>query len=478
MFDVQNKQEIKYSIAVLADILSQSKATINSRIKRGELTPCSNTGLIPLKQVEEYPEIQTMLCSKWDDEHAVKPSRKYNLVELFAGGGGLAIGMEQAGLESVLLNEMDKHACNTLRHNRPDWNVIEGDISQVDFTQIKEDVDILTGGFPCQAFSYAGKSLGFEDTRGTLFFEMARAIKETNPKIFMAENVKALFTHDEGRTLKTIKNVIDELGYELVEPRVLKAIFYKVPQKRERLILVGIRKDLAQDVKFHWPSPYKRVMTLNDALYAGELYDTDVAESPGQEYPTRKKEIMAEVPQGGYWRDLSDELQREYMGGSYFLGGGKTGMARRLSLSEPSLTLTTSPAQKQTERCHPIHTRPLQVREYARIQTFPDNWEFQGSKNAAYKQIGNAVPVNMARALGHSLVRLLNDIEVFDCDTSSLNNNECQLFDIVNEVALLKEDLTRKDALIKELQAKNKSITIEADNLREKIKLIQSIITQ
>ncbi|MGR6841798.1 DNA cytosine methyltransferase, partial [Aliivibrio wodanis] len=130
------------------------------------------------------------------------------------------------------------------------------------------------------------------------------------------------------------------------------------------------------------------------------------------------------------------------------------------------------------ERCHPIHTRPLQVREYARIQTFPDNWEFQGSKNAAYKQIGNAVPVNMARALGHSLVRLLNDIEVFDCDTSSLNNNECQLFDIVNEVALLKEDLTRKDALIKELQAKNKSITIEADNLREKIKLIQSIITQ
>ncbi|MCK8075296.1 DNA (cytosine-5-)-methyltransferase [Vibrio sp. 1CM2L] len=424
MFDVQNEKEIKYSVEVLADILSQSKATIGARIKRGEITPCPKSGMIPLEQVEDHPEIQTMVQTQWDDEHAVKPNRTYNLVELFAGGGGLAIGMEQAGLESVLLNEMDKHACNTLRHNRPDWNVIEGDISQVDFTQIKEDVDILTGGFPCQAFSYAGKSLGFEDTRGTLFFEMARAIKETQPKIFMAENVKALFTHDEGRTLETIKSVIDELGYELVEPRVLKAIFYKVPQKRERLILVAIRKDLAQqDVKFHWPSPFKRVMTLRDALYAGELYDTDVPESPGQEYPERKKEIMKEVPQGGYWRNLSDDLQREYMGGSYFLGGGKTGMARRLSLEEPSLTLTTSPAQKQTERCHPIHTRPLQVREYARIQTFPDNWEFQGSKNAAYKQIGNAVPVNMARALGHSLVRLLNDIELSN-QIPKLDENE------------------------------------------------------
>ncbi|MCT8985287.1 DNA cytosine methyltransferase [Shewanella phaeophyticola] len=413
MFDVQNKTEIKYSIAVLADILSQSKATIAARIKRGELTPCPDSGKIPLEQVSMNTEIQKMILTKWDEEHAVKPIRSYRLVELFAGGGGLAIGMEQAGLESVLLNEMDKHACNTLRHNRPDWNVIEGDISKVDFTQAKE-VDILTGGFPCQAFSYAGKSLGFEDTRGTLFFEMARAIKETQPKVFMAENVKALFTHDEGRTLETIKNVIDELGYELVEPRVLKAIFYKVPQKRERLILVAIRKDLAQKVKFHWPSPYKRVMTLRDAFYAGELYPTDVQESPGQEYPLRKKEIMSEVPQGGYWRDLSDDLQREYMQGSYFLGGGKTGMARRLSLDEPSLTLTTSPAQKQTERCHPIETRPLQVREYARIQTFPDNWEFQGSKNAAYKQIGNAVPVNLARALGHSLVQLLNDIEERD----------------------------------------------------------------
>lgn len=417
MFDVQAQQyETYFSIEVLADILSQSKATINARVKRGELKTCQNKELIPLCEVAHLPEIRAMLQSPWAEEHAIEPVRKFNLVELFAGGGGLAIGLEQAGLASIFLNEMDKYACETLRYNRPTWNVVEGDIANIDFTKIKEEVDVLTGGFPCQAFSYAGKSLGFEDTRGTLFFEMARAIKETQPKIFLAENVKALFTHDHGRTLQTIKDVINELGYTLVEPRILKAIFYKVPQKRERLILVGIRNDLAGNVEFHWPSPYNRIMTLRDAFYAGELYDTDVPKSAGQEYPLRKKQIMNEVPQGGYWRDLPEQLQREYMGGSYFLGGGKTGMARRLSLDEPSLTLTTSPAQKQTERCHPLETRPLQVREYARIQTFPDDWVFKGSTNAIYKQIGNAVPVNMARALGHSLVKLLNDIECTLCD--------------------------------------------------------------
>jgi len=118
------------------------------------------------------------------------------------------------------------------------------------------------------------------------------------------------------------------------------------------------------------------------------------------------------VPQGGYWRDIKDiEIQKEYMQKSFYLGGGKTGMARRLSMNEPSLTLTTSPAQKQTERCHPIETRPLKTREYARIQTFPDDWSFQGPMSAIYKQIGNAVPVNMAAALGRSLVNLLNSIE-------------------------------------------------------------------
>lgn len=412
MPNANNEDKVSFfTVEALADILSQSKATIEKRIKNGELTPDKVSGLIDQRQLEKHPEIQSLIQSKWENELKTSPNRQYNLVELFAGCGGLALGMEAAGFNTVMLNEWDKHACSTLRHNRPKWNVVEGDISEVNFSDIQENIDLLTGGFPCQAFSYAGKSLGFEDTRGTLFFEMARAIKELQPKVFMAENVRALLNHDEGKTLEVITSIIDELGYTLIDPTVLKAIFYKVPQKRERLILIGIRKDLVEKASFKWPSPYKRIMTLQDAFYKGELYSTDVPVSLGQAYPARKQEIMSLVPQGGYWRDLPDDLQREYMKGSYFLGGGKTGMARRLSLKEPSLTLTTSPAQKQTERCHPLETRPLQVREYARIQTFPDDWEFQGPLTSIYKQIGNAVPVNMAAALGRSLVRLLNSID-------------------------------------------------------------------
>ena len=151
-------------------------------------------------------------------------------------------------------------------------------------------------------------------------------------------------------------------------------------------------------------------MTLQDAFYKGDLFDTDVPDSEGQKYPKQKAEILSLVPQGGNWKNLPDSLQREYMKGSYFLGGGKTGMARRLSMNEPSLTLTCAPAQKQTERCHPVETRPLTVREYAKIQTFPDSWIFSGNLTSQYKQIGNAVPVNLANAMGCSLIKLMNDI--------------------------------------------------------------------
>lgn len=404
-----------YSLEVLADILSESKRTLESWVSKGLLTPeiCPTTGkkVFHYSQVAHREEIRSLFESTWDRELEVKPLKAFNSVELFAGAGGLAIGMHQAGFNNLLLSELDKHACNTLRSNMPNWNVVEGDVSHLSFSTVSKEVDLLTGGFPCQAFSYAGKQRGFEDTRGTLFFEFARAVKELSPKVFLAENVRGLLNHDEGRTLQTIRNTIASLGYTLVEPKVLKALFYKVPQKRERLILVAIRNDLADKVEFKWPSPYKSILTLKDAFFKGELYKSNVAESPGQVYPQRKKEIMEHVPQGGYWRNLSDDLQKEYMKASYFLGGGKTGMARRLSLDEPSLTLTTSPAQKQTERCHPLETRPLQIREYARIQTFPDDWEFKGPMSAIYKQIGNAVPINMAAALGRSMVRLLNDIE-------------------------------------------------------------------
>lgn len=404
-----------YSIAQVADILGISKETLRRWDKNGVLTPQrhseNNYRVYHRSQLEQFEQAQLLFNSTWSEEIKSKPHRAYTLVELFAGAGGLAIGLEKSGFKSLLLNEFDRHACATLRANRPKWNVLEGDIRSIDFTPYKNKVDVLSGGFPCQAFSYAGKKLGFEDTRGTLFFEFARAVKEVNPKVIVAENVRGLLEHEGGKTLEAIKNVIDEIGYKLVDPRVLKAVFYKVPQKRERLFLIAVRKDLADSVNFKWPSPYNRIMTLRDALYSGELYTSDVPDSPGQKYPSRKAEILKHIPEGGYWRNLPLDLQKEYMQKSFFLGGGKTGMARRLALDEPSLTLTCAPAQKQTERCHPLHTRPLTVREYARIQTFPDDWSFSGPLTAQYKQIGNAVPVNLAYAVGRSLVRLLNTIE-------------------------------------------------------------------
>jgi DNA (cytosine-5)-methyltransferase 1 len=180
-----------------------------------------------------------------------------------------------------------------------------------------------------------------------------------------------------------------------------------VPQKRERLFLVGIKK--GTEIQFEYPFPQREIYTVRDALQAGRLFETDVPEAPGQIYPRRKRQIMEMVPPGGYWRDLPLKIQKEYMLKSFYLGGGKTGMARRMSWDEPCLTLTTSPAQKQTERCHPSETRPFTIREYARIQTFPDDWQFQGSMNQVYKQIGNAVPVNLAAAIGRQLVQSLNE---------------------------------------------------------------------
>jgi len=137
---------------------------------------------------------------------------------------------------------------------------------------------------------------------------------------------------------------------------------------------------------------------MRDALKKRVLFESDVPETAGQIYPQIKAEILKEIPQGGYWCNLPDDLQREYMKKCYFFGGGKTGMIRRLAWDEPSLTLTCTPTQKQNEWCHPEVTRPLTVREYARIQTFPDNWEFMEPLTAQYKQIGNAVPVNLSYA--------------------------------------------------------------------------------
>lgn len=346
----------------------------------------------------------------YEDVQTVKPNRAYNVVETFAGAGGLSLGLELAGLNLVASIELDKIACETLRMNRPGWNIIEDDINFIAETgiynhpqfQFDKEIDVLSGGYPCQSFSYAGLKHGLNDIRGTLFYPFSQLLKQLQPKLFLAENVKGLVNHDQGKTLDTMIEVFEQSGYSVFW-NVLNAWDYSVAQKRERIVIIGIRKDLIALEKhlFTLPKPHKYKPVLKDIL-------KNIPKSEGAKYPKSKKKILAMVPPGGCWVDLPDEIAREYMGASYNSSGGRRGMARRLSWDEPSLTLTTSPQQKQTERCHPSETRPFTVREYARIQSFPDEWQFFGSIGNQYKQIGNAVPVNLAKAIGQSVVNYLN----------------------------------------------------------------------
>ena len=317
------------------------------------------------------------------------------VIELFAGAGGMALGLEKVNFDPVMLIEYDKNCVYTLRENRPQWRIIHKDITEFDFTG--HHADVVTGGFPCQPFSEAGKKLGFEDVRGSLFYEFARAVKEIQPKIFLAENVEGILTNNNGKTLQTILSVLESLGYN-VQYKMLNAVNFHVPQTRKRVFFVGT----LPGINFHFPQPSPDIITVGQALQ-------DVPVSKGAKYPDARKVIFDLVPAGGNWTDLPDSIQKKYLGKIDMSKGGSTGVAHRLSYAEPCRTLLCSPSQKMTERIHPQETRPLTIREYARIQTFPDSWKFYGSLSSQYRQIGNAVPPKLAAALGNSIHHALQE---------------------------------------------------------------------
>ena len=334
--------------------------------------------------------------------------KKFTTIELFAGAGGLAIGVEKAGFNTIGLIEFDKDAADTLKKNRPEWNVINDDIANISCLDLEEvfsikrgELDLLSGGAPCQAFSYAGKRLGLEDARGTLFYHYAVFLEKLQPKMFLFENVRGLLNHDQGKTYDLMRTIFSNAGYD-IQYQVLNAWDYGTAQKRERLITIGIRKDLADRVKYSFPEPHEYKPVLRDILQ-------NVPASIGTSYGAAKKKLFELVPPGGYWRDIDPELAKEYMKSCWDMEGGRTGILRRMSMDEPSLTVLTSPSQKQTERCHPLEARPFTVRENARIQSFPDEWEFCGAVGSQYKQGGNAVPVNLAYEVARKIYEALND---------------------------------------------------------------------
>jgi len=341
---------------------------------------------------------------------------KYNYLEVCAGCGGLSYGFECAGLESQVLIEIDKTCIKTLRKNFTCENIIEGDIKKIDFKQYHNQIDILAGGIPCQSYSIAGKREGLDNAnKGGLFYDYLRALDDIDPSIFLIENVEGLLNIDDGDTIKFIISELEKREYT-VTYKLLNSMNYNVPQKRKRLIIIGTKLN----VPFEFPEPFTNILTVRDAF-------KDIPDSLGMQYSEDKKKIMQLVPAGGCWIDLPEDIQKKYMGKSFESGGGKRGIARRLSFDEPCLTLTTSPCQKQTERCHPTETRPLKTREYARIQTFPDSFIFEGSIGNIYKQIGNAVPCMLGYYLGLQLKKCMTEIHI-----KKLINNLIELYIMKN----------------------------------------------
>lgn len=321
-----------------------------------------------------------------------------SFIEVCSGAGGLGSGFIEAGFTALLLNEIDPTCCETLRQNHPGVEVICSDMQTLHLDAYNGRVDVLMGGVPCQAFSQAGERRGFDDPRGQLIIDFNRLVLECNPKILLVENVKGLTTHNGGKTLSSVVELFRNGGRYVMYHKVLNANDYGVAQKRERVIIIGIRSDIRTE--FTYPEKLSIKPVLRDVL-------VDVPVSSGVSYPEAKRKVFDMVRPGGCWVNLPEEVQRSYMGASFHSGGGKRGIARRMSMDEACLTLTTSPCQKQTDRCHPLESRPFTVREYARIQSFPDTYIFAGSTAKQYKQIGNAVPVKLGLAVGGRLLNFL-----------------------------------------------------------------------
>lgn len=352
-----------------------------------------------------------------------------DVISLFSGAMGLDIGLGKAGLNVVIGQDFEPACVETMKANG--HKVLGGDIREIKPETLLEltglhagEPFMICGGPPCQPFSTAGKRLGINDPRGSLFMDFIRMIDYIRPRFFVMENVKGIVSAPlkyvsapkkekvgskkrRGTVLDVILAEFDKLGYRTVYG-ILDAVNYGVPQFRERFVLIGSRdnEDIFLPIPTHFQihqNPDYRWKTVGEVI-------KDLEDVPGEYTPLSddRKKYLHMVPEGGNWKDLPQEIIPVAMGGAYESGGGKVGFYRRLSYAQPSPTITTSPAQKATMLCHPKQDRPLSIKEYARIQQFPDDWKFTGTVSAKYRQIGNAVPVGLAEAIGKAIISTAN----------------------------------------------------------------------
>lgn len=350
----------------------------------------------------------------------MKDTRKS--ISLFSGAMGLDLGLSQAGIDICIGQDFDAACVNTMKANG--HKALLGDIRKIEPEDLLSASDLtfgepflICGGPPCQPFSTAGKRLGINDPRGSLFREYVRMIDTIRPRFFVMENVKGLMSsplkdkngkNTEGKVLDVILEEFSRLHYKTVYG-VLDAVNYGVPQFRERFVMIGSRDN--ENIFLPYPTHFQvhqngdfRWHTLGQCI-------KDLENIPGEcaSFGESRLKYLKMVPEGGNWRNLPENVIKEAMGGAYESGGGKVGFYRRLSYSQPSPTLVTSPIQKATMMCHPTQDRPLSVAEYARIQQFPDNWKFDGRLTDKYKQIGNAVPLGLAKAIGEAVISTANN---------------------------------------------------------------------
>ena len=366
-------------------------------------------------------------------------------LSFFSGAMGLDIGLENSGFDIKIACEIDKHCQATIKLNHPDLPLI-GDVREYNAQQVREisgtvgeDIALVVGGPPCQAFSTAGKRRGLNDERGHVFLDFVQLCIDLNPQYFVIENVRGLLsapmthrphkfrgddfpdlTDDEkrGGALKFVLEMIKNAGYG-VSFNLYDSANYGVPQRRERVILICSRDgqippfippthvgDAYQQIPIFYED-MKKWVTFEEAIEGLE-------NCTHSRFPEKRLRFYRMLGPGEYWKNLPENLHLEALGNAFYSKGGKTGFYRRIAWNKPSPTLVTSPVQKATDLAHPVEDRPLSIEEYARIQMFPDDWKFSGPIGEIYKQIGNAVPVGLGEALGTHILNLIQNNEIAD----------------------------------------------------------------
>ena len=415
------------SVTEAAAQLSVSEQHVRSLLRSKKISSqkVGNSWIIPTEALDHFATDGAMQVVA-DHPRTGTSKHKFKALSFFSGAMGLDLGLEAEGVHVLLASEIDPVTRQTIHANRPDVGLI-GDIEQFSAADIRkfaglsedEEIDLVVGGPPCQAFSTAGRRNGFNDQRGNVFLTFVERIIELRPKFAIIENVRGLLSaplshrphekrgfgfppltpeEEKGGALAFIISKLEQAGYG-VSFNLYNAANFGAPQKRERVIIACSR----DGTKLPYLSPthsengdfgLPKWRTVREALR-----DMGGIKHDHVKFPEKRLRFYRQLKPGQYWKHLPEHLQKEALGAAFFAGGGRTGFLRRLAWDEPSPTLVTHPAMPATDLAHPVEDRPLSVQEYKRLQEFPDSWQIAGTVIDQYRQIGNAVPASLGRAI-------------------------------------------------------------------------------